>query len=169
MKSLLLSALLALTPFIPEPAHALVEEPLWQCGIAFDARGYDVKALFIGKTKIEGEGTLRCVDILGNVESWKIGVRIYSPALKPRLSLMPWVRVNGAASGIGLATNPADLFDIYHVVDVRAAAIVGGGASASVQGSRNGFTFNLALDFTRGLGVAAGASSLEIYPLYLKQ
>jgi hypothetical protein len=169
MKTLILAALVALTPFTQSnTAQAMVEEPIWNCALSFDARGYDIKAIFVGRTKIQGHGVLRCTDIAGNEEDYDVFVKIRSPLLSPRLSLMPRVRINAVSTGIGLATQPSDLFDIYHVVDARAAVGGGVGAAIALQGNRNSVTINLSAEFSRGIGLAVGMSQLEIIPVALR-
>lgn len=154
------------TAFVATPkAEARIESPVYTCALKFQARGTDVQIL-VGYSKVSGHGTISCVDSIGNEQHMPVNVTFWSPAVFPRISIQPNVRVSGIASGIGVNFGgPSALLGRYLTVEAKAGVgPAGAGAAIALHGQNNAATINLSLMNVKGFGITAGATLVDITP-----
>lgn len=149
---------------IAQVARADIREPIWTCALEFNAQGGGVQ-VFVGDFSLEGPGTIQCVDTGGHRESIEVNVKMGGRHFSPTIAVAPYLRVKGVASGIGLNASPQTLLGDYVVASVNGAiGEVGAGAVLGLHGARNALDFDVALQWTQGLGFQAGIETLEISP-----
>ena len=149
---------------MPEKRTADVQSPLYNCALTFEAAGGGFQ-LLIGYFKLKGQGTLRCADVTGNTQDFPVRVRLGGSPLAARLAVVPYMRIQGVSTGIGLAGAPQTLFGHYAVANASAALIVGGTANLALHGTRSALTLNVGVGVTEGLGAEIGLSDFEIEAL----
>lgn len=132
------------------------------CSFSFEVKGTDIQVL-IGRSKLNGSGTIRCEDSYGKSESMNVKVTVGTPVLFPRLAFAPSVVVRGEASGItSLSGGPRALLGQYLTVDVRGSLTSGAGATLSIFNDDSGLALNLVLVGVEGFGIAVGGTMVNI-------
>jgi hypothetical protein len=174
MKNLFLSALAILALGVSSQAFAGNDQdqqpvqseaqPLFTCGLTFHAHGGGLQIL-IGFFELKGTGTLSCVDVKGNTQEIPVAVRLGGKPLAAQIAIVPFMAIQGAATGIGLSTAPSTLIGHYAIADASAAILIGGTGDVAVRAADSALTFNLGLALTEGLGIQAGLTTLDIEAL----
>lgn len=144
------------------PPGAQAAPPAWNCNMTFDVSGAGLQFI-VGYFELSGTGYMTCIDAERSVVVTPIKVALGGSPLAARAAIVPYMRVHGGASNVGLPEALDDIYGTYAVVDARGSFIVGGGVNATLK-NPNGVTFRISLDVASGFGVEAGLDSLRIMP-----
>lgn len=154
-------AIVAILVTLSTSAHASESVvPAWVCHLNFEgkAQGFQV---ILGKAKAYATGVLTCVSAFA-VEEIPVNITLGSKFVSPRVAIGK-LAFSGQSLQIGLLTNdPKDLLGSYAVVQGQAAIGIGAGVMTAIHTSLPAITINVALQFTKGLGVNAGLTHMKI-------
>jgi hypothetical protein len=132
------------------------------CSFSFEVKGTDIQVL-IGRSKLNGSGTIRCEDLYGNTESMNVKVTVGTPVLFPRIAFAPSVVVRGESTGINVPSGgPQGLLGQYLTVDIRGSLTSGAGATLSIINDDSGLALNLVLVGVEGFGIAVGGTIVTL-------
>lgn len=160
-KMLLLTIFLALVSTFAPPAEAQISGKS-TCDFGFEVKGTDIQVL-IGRSKLNGFGTIRCDDSYGNSEILNVKVTVGTPVLFPRIAFAPSVVVRGESTGITVPSGGArSLLGQYLTVDIRGSITSGAGAILSILNDDTGLALNLVLVGVEGFGIAVGGTIVTL-------
>ncbi|MBN8541546.1 MAG: hypothetical protein J0L82_14225 [Deltaproteobacteria bacterium] len=132
------------------------------CSFSFEVKGTDIQVL-IGRSKLNGYGTIRCEDPHGNTEVLNVKVTVGTPVLFPRIAFAPSVVVRGESTGITVPNGgPQGLLGQYLTVDIRGSLTSGAGATLSILNDDSGLALNLVLVGVEGFGIAVGGTIVTL-------
>lgn len=137
-----------------------ISQPLWDCALTFHSVGGGIQFL-VGEFRMSGKGTVRCVDIAGNVENLKVQVTLGGPLLAANVAVGIFA-MQGIATGIGVATGPQALLGTYYTLGSQAADLIGTGTNISLHGGAEAVNMNLGAQLVEGLGFQVGINRVRI-------
>ncbi len=160
MKAFQLALVALATMMVAGTASATVQEPIWGCNLAFAAKGGGFKVI-VGKYELKGKGNITCMDVLGNVETIPVDIKIgtdFSPSVG--IGVM---KIAGLATGVGYVASPSDLLGTYVIAGAQGALVLGVGVDVALYGKTNkAVTLNGSVQLTSGLGFNVGLDKMVV-------
>lgn len=141
-------------------AGSQIQKPLWDCALTFNASGGGVQIL-IGHFSLSGPGEISCIDIAGNTEVLPVKVTLAAATLAANVAV-GYFKMQGLATGIGVAAGPHALLGKYVTASAEGALILGGAVNLSVKGGAEAITMDIGVGVTEGLGIQLGLNQLKI-------
>lgn len=164
MMMALVAAVAVTSPALAKTHKTPKAQAPYTCGLTFVAEGSAFQ-IGIGFLNLTGPGTVTCVDARGGETVLPVDVTVSNPPIFPVVAIAPRLVIQGVATGIGIHTaGPESIFGTYLAGTAQGAFGVGLGAVVALQGDDNALSFNLGLNGSAGLGVAAGFTTITIAP-----
>jgi hypothetical protein len=160
MKNLTLLAFLTFGLMINN-AIAGVDINGFTCEMHYKAKAKGVKFL-IGSFKVNGKGTLTCIDHEGTIERLPIKIQFKTKKIAPQVAFGKF-KINGAS--IDLFIKNGDIDDVlgsYRVAMTSGTVGVGGGVLTAKHLNLKGLHLSFAVQATKGLGLSYGLSKMKI-------
>ncbi|MBT3586091.1 MAG: hypothetical protein HN509_14390 [Halobacteriovoraceae bacterium] len=158
---LLITAMLLGMTLTASASDEKANGPLWTCEMHFKAKAGGFQVL-VGHFSLKGKGKLSCVSIFGETETHNIKLKMKSKPLALRIALGKY-KLYGTSANIALFTNdPRDLEGKYRLAYAQVSAGLGAGAYTAVQVGFPNNNLSISTQLTRGLGFAAGLSTMEL-------
>lgn len=157
MKKIILAVMLLLGSLAQ--AQVPAAEAPFVCSLAFDVAGGGIQVI-VGNYKLVGTGTLSCSDKNGVMAPIPLKITMGGPV--QGTVAVGVARVMGVATGIGLASSPAEILGDYVVVGGQVALMLGVGAHVALHSAAQALTLNADLQLIQGVGFNIGINTLKI-------
>jgi len=145
-------------------SNAFARPSFWTCKLDFHAQAEGLQ-FFVGNFRMEGEGSLKCINVFGEVEVLPISIEMNSRPISLRFAFGKF-EIHGTSLNVTLARdNLDDLMGEYRTVSVQGSREYGVGAFAATKVGDNGISFNVTVQTLTGTGLNVGYSTLEFSPL----
>lgn len=171
MKSITLKLAVALTALLTAAVtHASEGEERtstpgtgWACAMNFNGTLQGLQ-LIVGKSELNGKGTIRCVSTARQTVEYPVLINIESKPVAANITIGK-VSTYGEALEIMLTSGqPEDLFGKYYTAHANAAFFAGAGAFVATKVDVDKIRFSVALQFNHGFGLNLGLRKMTILP-----
>ena len=160
MKKLLIGLLMAVS-FNSFATTFAEKSPFWTCEMTFKAKARGLQVI-IGDFTINGDGKLRCSNLVGDLETIPIKITIGGSKLAMRIGFGKYA-IYGASTNITLFNSePEDILGNYKMATLSGSLGAGAGTFVGTHVELPSFSLNLSMQVTKGIGFNVGLDNMSI-------